>query len=85
MCAGYSEVLEHLRRWRRGKFVRLALRLESFHAMLAVAERLLFGKAAAAKADLGTPHEAVFIAVLILNREIALDPNRAVIRNRNFG
>jgi hypothetical protein len=49
-----------------------------------VAERLVLRLSAAAQADGGAPGKAEFIAVGILNREVALNADGAVIENDNF-
>jgi hypothetical protein len=52
--------------------------------MLAVAKRFLERLSAAAQADSRAARKAVFLTVLIDDRELALDAKGAVIGNRKF-
>jgi hypothetical protein len=49
-----------------------------------VAKRLIFGVAAAAQTDHGSPGKSKLLAVGVLNRELAFQADGSVIEDRNF-
>lgn len=71
--------------WRgRRQLARGAHRFESHAFVRSVAERLVFRVPAAAQADGSASGEAELIAVGIVNREVALDADGAVVENDYF-
>ena len=68
----------------RGEIPSRAQRLESYAFVRAIAERLVLGVATAAQAKNGAPREVEFIPIHVLYREIALQPDRSIIHNRDF-
>src|ERR1035441_6141597 len=52
--------------------------------MRAVAKRLVGGLPAAAQRDRGAARQAKFIALLIVNRELAFDADRSVVNRSDF-
>ena len=69
----------------RREIASLALRLESLASVRAVAERLVFGKTAAAERDHRASRESEGRAFRIHNFKITLNANGAILQNRYFG
>lgn len=70
------------RGWRQ--FTRGASGFETHFAMRAVAKGLVFGVPAAAQADGLTPSEAEDVSFGVLNREISLNTERAIVVDRDL-
>ena len=69
---------------RRWQLARAAGGIETGLAMRAIAERFVFGVAAAAQADGRASSQAERLSVHILNCELAFHSQRAVVVDRDF-
>ena len=73
----------NFRLWQR-EFARAALRLKLAVLMGAIAERLVFGKAAAAQRNNGPAAQSIEISLRIMDTEFAFQANGSVIDDRYF-
>jgi hypothetical protein len=64
---------------RRRQFPRRTQRFESRRPVRSIAKRLVLRLPAAAQPDGGPSGEVELLSFLVVNRELALDPNRAVV------
>jgi|SRR5271157_48536 len=72
-------------RLHRGQLPRFDLGLESDSVVAAITERLVLGVAATAQADGGAAREIERVAVEVTQSEVALDPNRSIALDDDFG